>query len=145
MNETAGDPRAVWLALCHDAGKLTTPLAMLPHHYGHELRGRLLAPIWARELGLSPKWGEYGVFMALQHMRAARFPLMRAGKKYRLLNLLADFPWRDPFWAAVDADCRAPLGAYAAACAGALSYWRAAGLSPQKQIEALAAFTGKKQ
>ncbi|MDE5833873.1 MAG: tRNA nucleotidyltransferase, partial [Desulfovibrio sp.] len=35
MNETAGDHMAVWMALCHDSGKLTTPASMLPHHYNH--------------------------------------------------------------------------------------------------------------
>ena len=39
MDAVAGDPLCVWMALCHDLGKIGTDPALLPHHYGHELRG----------------------------------------------------------------------------------------------------------
>ena len=43
MDELAGDAMAVWMALCHDLGKIGTDPALLPHHYGHEVRGVPLA------------------------------------------------------------------------------------------------------
>lgn len=43
MDELAGDAMAVWMALCHDIGKISTDPALLPHHYGHEARGVPLA------------------------------------------------------------------------------------------------------
>lgn len=115
MNETAGDPLAVWMAFTHDAGKLTTPAILLPHHYGHELRGALLAPIWARQLGLDSAYAEAGKLAARWHMRASRFPVLRQGKK---LQLLHTFPPRGSgasFWKMVDADCRYPISELALA------------------------------
>lgn len=141
MNETAGDPRAVWLAFCHDAGKLLTPTAMLPHHYGHETRGARLIPVWSRALGMAPEWEKAGVFASLWHMRAGRFPVLRPGKKYRLLAVLDSCSWRQAFWAAVNADTRSPMGEYAGECAKAIAAWRKAGLSPEKQTELLAKLT----
>ena len=39
MDRCAGHPLAVWMGLCHDLGKVRTEEAILPHHYGHELKG----------------------------------------------------------------------------------------------------------
>lgn len=115
MNETAGDPKAVWMAMAHDAGKLTTPRVLLPHHYGHEQRGETLAPIWARQLGLDDYYAEIGSLAARWHMRAGRYAILRPGKKLHLLKL---FPPEGPgasFWKMVDADTRKPISALAIA------------------------------
>ncbi|MBD5641600.1 MAG: hypothetical protein HDQ91_04195 [Desulfovibrio sp.] len=109
MNETAGDPLAVWMALTHDAGKLTTPKCLLPHHYGHELRGAILAPIWARQLGLGPAYAEAGRLAARWHMRAGKYAVLRQGKKRQLLETFPPDGAGASFWKMVDADCRAPV------------------------------------
>lgn len=113
MNETAGDPLAVWMAFTHDAGKLTTPAVLLPHHYGHELRGEILAPIWARQLGLNSIYANAGRQAARWHMRAGRYPLLRVGKKRQLLETFPPIgPWRS-FWKMVDADTHSNISALA--------------------------------
>lgn len=138
MNEVAGDPLAVWMALCHDAGKLTTPRAMLPHHYGHEERGAILAKVWARELGLGAEYAEAGALTALWHMRAGRYRAMRAGKKYRLLTTIQPLPFSTQFWQVVDADTRSHLGRIAEADWRIIVEAQNAGESEQMQMSLLA-------
>ncbi len=115
MNETAGDPLAVWMALAHDAGKLTTPACLLPHHYGHEFRGEILAPIWARQFGLDSGYAEAGRLAARWHMRASRYAILRAGKRRQLLETFPPDGAGSPFWKMVDADCRYPVSELAMA------------------------------
>lgn len=104
MNAVAGDAVAVWMALAHDAGKLTTPRALWPHHYGHEARGKQLATVWARQLGLPDMYARAGALAALLHMKAGRYELLRPGKKFDLLHTLAASGFFTPFWKVVDAD-----------------------------------------
>ena len=52
MDAVAGDGLAVWMALAHDAGKLTPPRVLWPHHYGREERGEVLARQWTARLHL---------------------------------------------------------------------------------------------
>lgn len=106
MNETAGDSAAVWMAMCHDAGKLTTPKEMLPHHYGHESRGADLARAWAAELGLGKDLAEAGALAARLHMKAGRYGLLRPGKKLSLLEEVESSPCAAQFWQVVDADTK---------------------------------------
>lgn len=115
MNETAGDPLAVWMAFTHDAGKLTTPACLLPHHYGHEFRGEILAPIWAAQLGLDSAYAEAGRLAARWHMRASRYAVLRPGKKRQLLETFPPTGTGAPFWKMVDADCRYPVSELALA------------------------------
>lgn len=138
MNDVAGDPLAVWMALCHDAGKLTTPRCMLPHHYGHEERGEALAKIWADELGLDSGYAGAGALAALWHMRAARYRSLRAGKKYRLLATVQPLPCGDAFWKVVDADTRSELGKIAAADWRIIREAQKAGEDEQMQMSILA-------
>jgi tRNA nucleotidyltransferase (CCA-adding enzyme) len=56
MDALAGDQLTVWMGLVHDLGKTTTPPATLPHHYGHERRGKFMAHALAAECCL-PVWG----------------------------------------------------------------------------------------
>ncbi|WP_288908477.1 polynucleotide adenylyltransferase [uncultured Desulfovibrio sp.] len=51
-DQLAGDPLAVWMAICHDLGKINTDPTLLPHHYGHEQRGVPLALQLAQRLRL---------------------------------------------------------------------------------------------
>lgn len=137
MNECAGDPLAVWMAMTHDSGKLTTPLAMLPHHYGHELRGRVLARIWARDLGLDESYAKAGELCAHQHMRAGRYAHMRPGKQYDLLNIINSQPLAASFWKVINADTKSDIADLAHADWELIQDTRARGLNEQQQIHAL--------
>lgn len=113
MDAVAGDALAVWMALAHDAGKLTTPRALWPHHYGHEARGTRLAVVWARDLGLADEWTRAVVLAARLHMKAGRYALLRPGKKLDLLQEVADSGFFTPFWKVVDADTRSAISSAA--------------------------------
>lgn len=113
MNAVAGAPLAVWMALAHDAGKLTTPAALWPHHYGHELRGALLAAVWAAQLRLPKPWRRAGCMTARLHMKAGRYAELRAATRYDLLREVAAGPCPSAFWRVVDADSRKPVSAWA--------------------------------
>ena len=115
MDAVAGDPLAVWMALTHDAGKLTTPSALLPHHYGHELRGKKLASIWAQELDLSNDYAQAGVMTALLHMKAGRYLRLRPAKKYDLLQTVVKSGFFSSFWKVVDADTKSSISTTALA------------------------------
>lgn len=112
MDAVAGDPLAVWLAMAHDCGKLTTPAAMWPHHYAHEIRGAKLAPIWANQLGLPKNWGKAAKTMAFQHMKAGHYRAMKPGKKYDLLMEIMPAFFAEAFWRAVNADAGAPVSVF---------------------------------
>lgn len=109
MNAVAGDPLAVWMAFAHDLGKLTTPRDLWPHHYGHELRGVVLARLYGQRAGLPPEEIEAGCFCACQHMRAARLVQMKPRKRRALALLVDDMGLTRPFWSVVDADAKAPV------------------------------------
>lgn len=140
MNECAGDPLAVWMAMAHDAGKLTTPKAMLPHHYGHEHRGKVLARIWALELGLNETYSHAGELCAIQHMRAGRYVNMRPGKKYDLLNIVNSQPLSHSFWKVIDADTKSHISSMTHADWQLILKARARGLTEQQQIHELLQF-----
>lgn len=114
MDSVAQDPLAVWMALAHDAGKLTTPAGLWPHHYGHELRGKQLASVWAAQLGLPDAYRRAGIMAALLHMKAGRYALLRPGKKLDLLNELGASGFFHSFWKMVDADTRSDISKVAA-------------------------------
>lgn len=137
MNETAGDPLAVWMAMTHDAGKLTTPLGMLPHHYGHELRGEKMAGIWAAQLGLGREYVAAGKICARHHMRAGRYLGMRPGKQYKLLSLINGRPEAASFWKVIDADTKSSISALASRDWELVERARDRGLSEEMQIAEL--------
>ena len=110
MNETAGDAMAAWMALCHDSGKLTTPAAMLPHHYNHECRGETIARLWARELSLPGAYADAGALAAREHMKAGIFARLRPGKKLALLEATCETPLGASFWRLVNADTKSRVG-----------------------------------
>ena len=70
-------------ALVHDIGKGTTPESMLPHHYGHEKRGREVLAVWNDRMTLPRHWLHAAYFVIGQHMRAPR--LEKPGKIVELL------------------------------------------------------------
>ena len=136
MNECAGDLLAVWLAMAHDAGKLNTPQALLPHHYGHEIRGKKLARIWAGQMKLSEQWADYGSYGAEQHMRAAKFFKMRPGKKLSLLKEINKKGIAKSFWRLIDADTRHPYSQIMLNLGAKVGEWE--GVPEHKQILMLA-------
>ena len=74
---------ARFCGLVHDLGKGETPAEMLPHHYGHEVRGQDVLRKWNQRMTLPKKWLQGGMLVIEQHMRAPR--LTKAGKITELL------------------------------------------------------------
>ncbi|BEU87654.1 multifunctional CCA addition/repair protein [Selenomonas sp. TAMA-11512] len=74
-------------ALVHDIGKGRTLEEMLPHHYGHELRGQDALLEWNERQKLPREWLQAGLFVVQQHMRAAR--LKKPGKIVDLYTAIA--------------------------------------------------------
>ena len=77
---------ARFAALCHDLGKGVTPESMLPHHYGHEVKGLQVLAGWNRRVTLPSAWLKGAKFIISQHMRAPR--LSKAGKICELLLMM---------------------------------------------------------
>ena len=74
---------ARFCALCHDLGKGETPAEMLPHHYGHEVKGLKVLSHWNSRMTLSNRWLKAAKYVITQHMRAPR--LSKPGKISQLL------------------------------------------------------------
>lgn len=110
MNLTAGEPLAVWMALCHDLGKTVTPPALLPHHYGHERRGVALALALAKRLRLPALFHKAGALAAAEHMKAGILPRLRPGVRRDLLWHVHQSGLSAPFWRLVDADSSSQVG-----------------------------------
>ena len=104
MDRVAGSALAVWMALCHDLGKIGTPRDMLPHHYGHELRGMEAARALASRLALPARWLSAGMLAAQEHMKGGMYAQLRTGTRRDLLHKIHTAGLHDPFWALVDAD-----------------------------------------
>jgi tRNA nucleotidyltransferase (CCA-adding enzyme) len=85
MDALAGDPMAVWMGLCHDLGKASTPAAELPRHLGHEERGETLAKALGERLRLPTRLVNAGSDAARWHMLAGRYPELRDATRVDLL------------------------------------------------------------
>lgn len=104
MDRCAGHPLAVWMALCHDLGKIRTEAAMLPHHYGHELKGAELVRSLGARLRLPSRHVRAGVVGTVQHMKGGMYGTLRAGTRRDLvLKLDAERIFHD-FWVLAGAD-----------------------------------------
>lgn len=90
---------AVWMALCHDLGKSETPGDILPHHYGHEERGAVMAESLGLRLRLPGIFVKAGKLAALLHMKAGRYASLRPGTRTDTLmrlhaaDIVAPFGW----------------------------------------------------
>lgn len=104
MDAVAGDSLRVWMALCHDLGKLSSPTEMLPHHYGHERRGVAIAEQLAIRLGLPLRYRKAGALMSLLHMKAGIYSRLRPGTRCDLLEHIHASGLDVPFWDIVEAD-----------------------------------------
>lgn len=87
-DKLAGEPLEVWMAICHDLGKVGTPTDKLPHHYGHEHRGEEAARILGDRLSLPSRYRKAGMVAARQHMKAGAYHALRPGTRVDLLDRL---------------------------------------------------------
>lgn len=88
MDKLAGDPMSVWMALCHDLGKVSTPKDMLPRHIGHDLRGEVAAQTLGERLRLPTRLIRAGADAARWHMIAGNYPELRESTRVDLLMRL---------------------------------------------------------
>lgn len=111
MDRVAGDPLAVWMALCHDIGKTLTPPSLWPRHIGHEHSGEALALKLAERLAMPKKYHLAGALACRLHMKAGLYATLRRTTRRDLL-------WEArgvhrSFWAVVNADSLRPISALA--------------------------------
>lgn len=67
--------------LVHDLGKGTTPMEILPHHYGHEERGEELVRKMGHRLKVPNLWTKCGQTAAKEHMKGGKFTEMTPKKQ----------------------------------------------------------------
>jgi len=104
MDRCAGHPLAVWMALCHDLGKICTEETMLPHHYGHELKGVELVKALGTRLGLPSRWIRAGVVGTKLHMKGGMYGSLRSGTRRDMLCQLHEAHIGHDFWILAGAD-----------------------------------------
>ncbi len=104
MDATAGDPLCVWMALCHDLGKIDTDPALLPHHYGHERRGIAPAERLGRRLALPSRYVAAGMLASQLHMKAGMYETLRAGTRCDLVMQVHAAGLDEPFWKLAESD-----------------------------------------
>lgn len=97
MDRLEGNPLAVWMALCHDLGKTTTPRETWPRHIGHDARGKEMALELGNRLRLPAKFVRAGCLACELHMKAGRYTAMRPGSRVDLLDRL----WREGLFEAM--------------------------------------------
>ncbi|HIV66527.1 MAG TPA: HD domain-containing protein [Candidatus Mailhella excrementigallinarum] len=95
---------AVWMGLCHDLGKAETDAAMLPHHYGHELRGELAARTLGGRLALPKRFIRAGAMAARLHMKAGMLEKLRPATLRDTLWEVHTMRLHEEFWALASAD-----------------------------------------
>lgn len=113
MDAVAGDPLSVWMALCHDLGKVSTPPDILPHHYGHEKRGVDAAISLADRLALPKRYSEAGAVAAREHMKGGTYAQLRVGTRRDLLMAVHNAGLDIPFWHLVNADSHSHISSLA--------------------------------
>ena len=104
MERCAGHPLAVWMGLCHDLGKIRTEEAILPHHYGHELKGVELVKALGRRLCLPSHWIRAAVVGTALHMKGGMYGSLRSGTRRDMLCQLRDAHLGHDFWLLAGAD-----------------------------------------
>ncbi len=68
-------------ALVHDLGKSITPKEILPHHYGHDIKGVKLVEEFSNRIGVPNSWKKCGKISAKEHMRGGIFNKMIPAKQ----------------------------------------------------------------
>ena len=64
------NPIVRFAALVHDLGKGATPQNMLPHHYGHDVRGLEVLNKWNERMTFPRDWLKAAKFVIERHMHA---------------------------------------------------------------------------
>ena len=111
--ELSDDLDVRFAALCHDLGKATTPVDVLPSHRGHEARGADIADALCERLRVPRATRDVAVLTARFHNP---LPPRREAAPAKLADLFAAFdlarrPARlDAFLLACEADARGRLG-----------------------------------
>ena len=80
-------PEVRFAVLVHDLGKGTTPRSMLPHYYGHDLRGLEVLNEWSRRVSFPRDWLKAAKFVIAKHMQA---PLYK--KPGKIVDLIMNIP-----------------------------------------------------
>ncbi|MFP4072347.1 MAG: tRNA nucleotidyltransferase [Desulfovibrionales bacterium] len=104
MDALARHSLRVWMGMCHDLGKTATDPQLLPHHYGHEVRGADMAEALGNRLGLPNRFITAGRIAAGRHMTGGQYPKLRPGTRVDLLSELAARELMEEFFAVVRAD-----------------------------------------
>lgn len=98
MDRLAGDSLLVWMGFCHDLGKSLTDEKILPHHYGHEKTGVLLAERLGQRLRLPKAFIKAGKTASIWHMKAGAYGNLRPGTRVDMLtSLLRDDLFEEVF------------------------------------------------
>lgn len=114
LAKKAENPTALlFAALCHDLGKGLTPAEILPHHYGHEIKGIKPTRDLANRLKIPNDIKEFAILVTEYHTHCHKIAELRPETVIKLFNALD--VWRKPkrffdFLLACEADARGRLG-----------------------------------
>lgn len=97
---------ACWMTMCHDLGKTITPKDKHPSHHGHDILGEDLAHSLGERLALPTRFVRAGTMSARLHMKAGRYPELRAGTRVDLLDKAHSERLTGEIFAVVKADKR---------------------------------------
>lgn len=97
---------AVWMALCHDLGKLETETSRLPRHIGHEARGLDAAANLALSLRLPSRWAKAARIAITLHTKGGQYKELKRKTRVGFLHELNASGLFTPFSTLVMADSR---------------------------------------
>ena len=114
LAKQAENPTALlFSALCHDLGKGLTPEDILPHHYGHEVKGIQPTRNLANRLKVPSEVKDFAILVTEYHTHCHKIAELRPETVLKLFNTLD--VWRKPnrfkdFLLACEADSKGRLG-----------------------------------
>lgn len=114
LAKKAANPTALlFAALCHDLGKGLTPNEILPHHYGHEVKGIPPTRTLANRLKVPTDIKDFALLVTEFHTHCHKMAELRPQTVIKLFNALD--VWRKPqrfgdFLLACEADAKGRLG-----------------------------------
>lgn len=113
LAKKAENPTALlFAALCHDLGKGLTPEDILPHHYGHEVKGIQPTRNLANRLKVPTEVKDFAILVSEYHTHCHKIAELRPETVLKLFNALD--VWRKPkrfedFLLACEADSKGRL------------------------------------
>lgn len=114
LAKQAENPTALlFAALCHDLGKSLTPEEILPHHYGHEVKGIQPTRNLTNRLKVPSEVKDFAILVTEYHTHCHKIAELRPETVLKLFNALD--VWRKPnrfkdFLLACEADSKGRLG-----------------------------------